>query len=49
MAPIVTLHVAEQTGKPGLVIEVDHNAPRSHDDDWRRASGDEVAIIAMTT
>jgi benzoyl-CoA reductase/2-hydroxyglutaryl-CoA dehydratase subunit BcrC/BadD/HgdB len=33
MAPIVTLRVAEQTGKPGLVIEVDHNAPRAHDDE----------------
>jgi len=48
MAPIVTLRVTGQRAKPGLVIEVDHNAPRSYDD-WRRASGDEVAIIAMTT
>jgi benzoyl-CoA reductase/2-hydroxyglutaryl-CoA dehydratase subunit BcrC/BadD/HgdB len=29
--------VAEQTGKPGLVIEADHSDPRSYDDETMRA------------
>jgi hypothetical protein len=37
MAPIVTPRVAEQTRKPGLVIEADHSDPRSYDDEAVRA------------